>query len=896
MEMLKVTVGGGASASAGWSLRAARRVRPGLRFTSGALLAGVAAGVLALPAGPAFAQSEGGNLAALEEIVVTARFREERLQQTPLAVSALTAESLEMRGMDDVDSIGSVVPNAYFRQNGATPVIGIRGKINSDELSYSKPTVAVYTDDVYWARQTGMNFNLYDVERVEILRGPQGTLFGKNALGGAVRIVTKQPEGDNSGYVEATYGRFNQMDFKGALDLGLTKDLFMRFTGMSESRDGYIDELDWTCTMIKEGTPELAGIGDGIGGAVQVGQVEVTPGVPRPIYAPVYVEPGSQADNDFSFPQVAEDKRMERGVKNPCKIGSYRGIDRQGGRVQLRWVGTDNLDVTLTADVMNDNSQAWSPVPFEGGSTLSPLDELWIASDLLPKWGIMPDTFTGGTDDPHDGAFYRDPKKRETFETWQDPTTGEDFNLGEQVLNWGLSGKVVWDITDNVTLTYLSAFRQLKTQITGRSGTTQGDGTPFDTIHNAVRQYHKQYQNEVRLEGVAFDNALEWTIGGFWFKTDEFEIVNVDIEPLKYFKILELYHNDDFETDNKSAFIHTVYHLSDKLSFTGGLRYTDESNSVFFRHYPSLVATEPSVASATRFDWKAGVDYKLNDLHFVYGSVSTGFRSAGIQSRPYTLGQLKPFPQEEVVSYEIGYKGDFLDQRLRVNIAGFYDDYDPRILNTGGTQCSNAPDPDPQFYADEDLVDTDGDGVGDVCPAGTDFAGNQGLSYSLAIAAPSRVKGVEVEVTANPIPNLTINYTLGYNKFTSKIKDPEDQRYIHPDSIIQPRWSMSGGVQYDIEFQSGALLIPRIDWSYQSHNTVGSLWSSPASDQIIEARHLFNGRLTYISPDTDWQASLGVENIFDKFYWIHHSSGTGYGVPGSPAPPRQWSVSLRRNF
>jgi len=861
-----------------------------------ALLAGVSASVMILPAGPAGAQ-DGGGLGTLEEIVVTARFREERLQQTPLAVSAITADGLEMRGMDDVDSIGAVVPNAYFRQNGATPVIGIRGKINSDELSYSKPTVAVYTDDVYWARQTGMNFNLYDVERVEILRGPQGTLFGKNALGGAVRIVTKQPEGDNSGYVEAKYGRFNQMDFKGALDLGLTDDLYMRFTGMSESREGYIDELDWTCTMIKEGTPELAGIGDGIGGAVQVDEFAAFPGGPlRPIYAPVFVEPGSQADNDFSFPQVAEDKRLERGVKNPCRIGKYRGIDRQGGRVQLRWVGTDNLDVTLTADVMNDNSDAWSPVPFEGGSNLTPLDELWINSDLLSRWGLTPDTFTGGTADPHDGAFYRDPHDRETFETWRDPTTGEDFDLGEQVLNWGVSGKVVWDISDNISLTYLSAFRQLKTQITGRSGTTQGDGTPFDTIHNAVRQYHKQYQNEVRLEGIAFDNMLDWTIGGFWFKTDEFEIVNVDIEPLKYFKILELYHNDDFETDNKSAFIHSVFHLTDKLSFTGGLRYTDESNSVFFRHYPSLVATEPSVAKATRVDWKAGADYKITDLHFVYASASTGFRSAGIQSRPYTLGQLKPFPQEEVLSYEIGYKGDFFDQRLRVNIAGFYDDYDPRILNIGGTQCSNSDDPDPQFYRDEDLVDTNSDGVGDVCPTGTYFAGNQGLDYSLAVAAPSRVKGVELEVTANPIPNLTVNYTLGYNKFTSTIDDPDDPAYIHPDAIIQPRWTMSGGIQYDIDFGTGALLIPRIDWSYQSHNTVGALNRAPEPDQIIEARHLFNARLTYISADSDWQASLALENVFDKFYWIHHSSGTGYGVPGSPAPPRQWTISLRRNF
>ncbi|MDR2215827.1 MAG: TonB-dependent receptor [Nevskiaceae bacterium] len=855
------------------------------------VLASVSAAVAALCAMPVSAAQNNDDLGGLEEVVVTARFREELLQQTPLAVSAITAEGLEMRGMDDVDSIGAVVPNAYFRQNGATPLIGIRGKINADELSFSKPTVAVYTDDVYWARQTGMNFNLYDVERVEVLRGPQGTLFGKNALGGAVRVISKEAKGDDTGYLEVKYGRFNQMDFKGALDMGLTDDLYMRITGMSESRDGYIDQLDFTCTMIEEGTPELAGIGDGIIGATPAGTA-----LGQTVYAPVFGTVGSPEDNAFSFPQVAEDRRAEAGVGNPCKLGTYRGIDRQGGRVQFRYVGVDNLDISLTADVMNDNSEAWSPIPFEGGSNLTPNDIAWINADLLPRWGIRPETFTGGTDDPLDGAFYRDPRQRETFETWRDPTTGENFNLGERVLTWGLTGKLVWSINDNMQLTYLSAFRQLETAITGRSGTTQGDGTPFDTIHNAVRQYHKQYQNEARLEGVAFDNKLDWTVGAFWFTTDESEIVNVDIEPLKFFKILELYHFDEFETDNKSAFLHGVYHVTDKLAVTAGLRYTDESNTVMFRHYPALIAAAPSVATASRYDWKLGVDYKFTEEHFAYASAATGFRSAGVQSRPWTVGQLKPFPEEEVLSYEVGYKGDFFNRRLRVNVAGFFDDYDPRILNLAGRQCSDANDPDPQYYRVQDLVDTNGDGVGDVCPAGTVFEGNQGLNYALASGVPTTVYGAELEATANPLPNLTLNYTFGYNKFTSSMDDVTDPAYIHPDAIIQPRITMSAGVQYDVDLQSGARLVPRLDWSYQSKNTVGALNIAPQPDQILAAHSLFNARLTYVSPNDVWQTSLAIENLFDKFYWIHHGSGTGYGVPGSPAPPRQWTVTLRRNF
>lgn len=846
--------------------------------------------------GPALAQQGG----VLEEIVVTSRYREERLQQTPLAVSAFTSENLEVQGITDVDEMGSVIPNAYFRPNGANPIIGLRGKVNEDFLGFAKPTVALYTDGVYWARQTGMNFNLFDIERVEVLRGPQGTLFGKNALGGAIRIVTRQPEGNNTGYVEATYGKFNQMKLRGAMDVALADDLFMRFTGFAEKQDGYIDKLDFACTMHEEGTPELAGYGDGIGGVQQVGTTGDAFPIERPIYAPVMVEPGSEADNNFAFPFEAEDDRLSRGTKNPCKTGTYRGKDVHAGRVQLRYVGMDDVEVTLTADITDNNGEAWTPVTKRIAHNMGPLEELWIQSKIFGHSGIGLDRIVGDPNDPHDGAFYRNPRDRETFETWRDPVDDEDWDFGENIKNWGVSARVIWDITDSTNLTYLSAYRRMETKWAARSGTTQGDGTPYDAIHNGVRQMHEQIQNEIRLEGLAFDNRLEWTLGGFWFDSNAWEMLHVDISAITYLGLFELRHDDDFDVSNKSGFAHGVFSVTPELSVTAGMRYTDETNDILLQHPPEIIADEPLSTSADRIDWKAGVDYQLTDEHLLYGTVSTGFRSAGFQGRPFTPAQVNQtylaYPQEEVLSYEVGLKGDFFDQRLRLNVAAFYDDYDPRVVGDDRTQCSAyAAEEAPHPYTEDELVDTDGDGIGDVCPAGTFMEGTSGFGYPFDVAAPSTVKGVELEVTATPVTNLQVNFQAGYNKFTSKADSPNEPGFIHPDALIQPRWNMSGGIQYAIRSEAGTFT-PRVDWNYTSHNTMGEVTTAPAESQILEGYHLFNAGLRYTTPERDWEASIRVENVFNKFYWYHFATGSGFDTPGSPAPPRHWSITIRRNF
>jgi iron complex outermembrane recepter protein len=249
---------------------------------------------------PTLAQDEQDEVrVGLEEIIVTARFREENLQRTPVAITAVLGEELTAMGFTNMSEMGRAVPNAYFRQ-GASPwgrsnQVFIRGVGQGDFQFTQEPRTATYIDDVYYASVFGSVFDLLDLQQVEVLRGPQGTLFGRNAMGGAIRIVSKKPEGGGTGNLEATFGDFDRVDLRGSFDQTLVEDkLFLRVSGVSKHRDGYQQQLDFTCAMIAQGTPQLAGLGDGV--------VGWTPGV-----GPIMGAPNSAADNAFSFPSVRPD-------------------------------------------------------------------------------------------------------------------------------------------------------------------------------------------------------------------------------------------------------------------------------------------------------------------------------------------------------------------------------------------------------------------------------------------------------------------------------------------------------------------------------------------------------------------------------------------------------------
>jgi len=191
---------------------------------------------------PAAAKATAKEDASLETIQVTARRTVENLQTVPVAVTSIGAEDLKQKGIENIVAVQQQSPNTTLqisRGTNSTLTAYIRGIGQQDPLWGFEPGVGIYIDDVYLARPQGAAMDVYDVERIEVLRGPQGTLYGRNTIGGAVKYVTKPLSGDNEFAVRGTLGSYNQRDLKLSGQTALTDKLFVGAAGAVYTRDGF---------------------------------------------------------------------------------------------------------------------------------------------------------------------------------------------------------------------------------------------------------------------------------------------------------------------------------------------------------------------------------------------------------------------------------------------------------------------------------------------------------------------------------------------------------------------------------------------------------------------------------------------------------------------------------
>jgi len=215
---------------------------------------------LALAAMPVSAQEQAADAAATDaatadqaggDIVVTAQFRSQRLQDTPLSITAVNAATLESRNQTDLSQVAAQAPNVTLQAMGgaygSSLGASIRGVGQFDFNPAYEPGVGMYIDDVYYATLTGGIFDLLDLERVEILRGPQGTLTGRNSIGGAIKLFSKKPNAENGGTIEAVYGSRNRVDLRASANFALTDNLFARISGVYKRQNGYVDQIDYGC-------------------------------------------------------------------------------------------------------------------------------------------------------------------------------------------------------------------------------------------------------------------------------------------------------------------------------------------------------------------------------------------------------------------------------------------------------------------------------------------------------------------------------------------------------------------------------------------------------------------------------------------------------------------------
>jgi len=782
----------------------------------GATTVASAIAVSLLGASPVYAQgaaAEQESSGGLEEVVVTAQFREERLQDTPIAITAVSDEMLRARGQTSIVQLTNEAPSVQLRPAPAAFGPGlnafIRGIGQGDFNFAFEPGVGVYVDDVYYSTLHGAVLDLLDLERVEVLRGPQGTLQGRNSIGGAIRLITKKPTGDGGGFVDVGFGQFNMVTARGAGELALVPDkLFMRIAGVTKHQDGYQNRVDFACA---NGFPA---------------------GVPTNLS-------GSASD---------------------CTVGTAGGKSYSSGRVSLRWVPNDRLEINLAGDVTDDNSEVQaSTLRFARPITTVP----GYGSQFVPT---SPDvTYSTFCDNGLAAAPFGGPPITNPFGTFCIPPVNKIWQAGG-------SANIEFKINDSLSLKSITAYRQFKAAF---AEDVDGSPLPAETVFNNT--FHHGFQQELQLNGTA--SRLDYTFGGFYFKQTNRNSNRVDIPYVTGLgRVLDFTSNDPVTSDTWAAFVHGAWHLSDPLTITTGLRYSKETKDyTFSRLNPDNSGGNPIVGSLTgttghyegsKLDYRFSLDYRFNPQLLTYIGYSTGFKGGGINPRPFFVSQVVPFGKETLDTAELGLKSDLWDRRLRLNAAIFY-----------------------SWYKDMQLVPLSCD---DISPfPGAPCAAPRNL-------ADSHISGAEVEMAFRPTQAFSIDASVSYLKFSYSRLDPAALGSVDPNAdtpAATPKTQASLGVQYELPIGEYGSLTPRFDVYHQSDiNGLSSATAAPW--QVVHSYTTVNGRLTWRGPSDKWEAGVEVDNLTDKeyFYNTFDLSGLAGFAQAQPAPPRTWSVNFRRTF
>ena len=819
--------------------------------TAAGALSSLAAGVLALGVSNAFAQDaqnpQGGQTAqnqaanapstgGLEEVVVTARYRQENLQQTPIAISAITAEDIQQRGFTNASDVALSVPNASFRPAqaafGNTETAYIRGVGQNDFNFAFEPGVAIYVDDVYYPTTMSSQFDLMDLERVEVLRGPQGTLFGRGAIGGAVRYVSKPATGDNTGFATVTVGDRHRVDLRAGYDFALIPDkLFVRVTGMSKKQDGYQKIIDFVCAF-----PALAG----------------------------------------TLPATT------RNRNSGCQTGTLGGTDVQGARAQFRFVANDSLEFGTTVDYQRDNAESRADSITAIGNFIPPVKawDNFMFNGTLNGSGLVadrPNPNFGGYGVHYDSRFI--PKSPYvTYESFQDPYTGLQLPRKEALDQKGIAATMDWKLTDSVNTKLILAWRNWNSAF----GTDQ-DGSPLGFAGADGIQHFTYRTAEWRFNGQALDKKLDWTVGAFLYDGNSSSAQSV---PLPAFGGPNYYSNptgftgslpnallvngkDTGHYENKSGFLHGVYSFNDAWHLELGARYSSDKKHDL---NDNTIVVLPVESDQNHFDWRAGLDWQVTPDVLLYTSASTGYRPPAFNPRPFQPSQFVPVKGETMTAYEFGLKSDWFDRKLRANLAAFYSDYKQRIIPAAGIEC---------------VKNASGVCIGPVV-----------VPLTAYINAPAKIKGGELELEFRPIDALLLTAQAGYTKFDASTTTFQGAPYSgttpNGEAAYVPKWNASATAQYTVDLPNGATLSPRWDAYLQTQICSGQFQSSCTAGYVLH-----NARVEYAGPERDWSIAAGLQNVTNKVYYYNIFDLTPFGEPtieAQVAPPREWYLSVTRNF
>lgn len=778
---------------------------------------------------------EGSNS---EEIVVTAQFRRQNLQDVPIAITAVSGETLEKRGQTSLADVGNNAPNVTLRQGAATfgpsVVAYIRGVGQRDTNFALEPGVGLYIDDVYLPTMHGSLLNLVDLDRVEILRGPQGTLAGQNSIGGAIKLYSKKPDGSHDAYLSATYGSYNRVEVRGAANFTLAPEtLFARLSGAAVRKDGYITRYDYRCTHPSSTIPS----------AVQ----------------------GSD-----------------------CKLGTEGGKEYVAGRLALRWTPSSSVTLDISADVTRDGSEvAPSTLLYVGRSAAPGATNTGVATPPSSPYVLNGNIYGTATGSPYIsyspyGAYAQDTFSNSPYISYENyidiaPRDGSApwaAPLKSALNTWGVSGTLNADLSDGVKLTSITAYREFD------GNYSSGDGSPFTPTLQANKVYNHQFSQELRVSAKLGDIA-NLTLGGFYFHKRSRYNARITLTTLSFIE------DDTIPATTKAAFANLEVNPVQNLSFLGGIRYTDQSKTFTYGRFgvpgsSSGGAVPPPLAplnglvgkySGDRFDYRVGAQYRFAPEVMAYAQFSTGFRGGGINPRPFFPQQALPHNPESLKAYEVGLKTDLFDRTLRFNTSAFINKYSDILVTVSSCPLIGAP------------------------PAPCALPLNAGDATIKGFEAEMSWRPVAGLSLEGSLAYLHFHYdSISAAAANSGIGTEDRGQYISPwqwSISAQYEIALGGGSTFTPRID-----VSHVDTFNRNSNNVDATTGGKDIFGRVPGHTLVNGRLTYATADRDWELSVEVRNLTDKLYYtdLFDNRGSTNSIQGTPAEPRTWAVSVKRRF
>ncbi len=855
---------------------------------------------LALPAGPAWAQSaaaEDGYTAG--DIVVTANKRQQSINDVGLSIQAATASSLANRGIKDVSDLGKLVPGFIATQSSfATPIYTLRGIGLYDSTIGASPAVAIYTDEIsrnYPIMSDALNL---DIERVEVLKGPQGTLFGQSSTGGAINYIVAKPTDTLKAGFDASYERFGKLDVSGFVSGPISDTLKFRLAVKA------IEGGTWQYDIIKTTpaqSPDTLGAERKLMGRLSL---EFTPS------DRVKIQATFTGARDHSDPQAPHYDQSPYNVYSAASLAAANanpatsnpfGVVNDELYAQFTTPGGPGYNSTFLSFQNNAVTR------MNGTNSINAFPQPWS------QFGWQKDALiTLGSPNVHNARAG----------SW-----GPGFMKPNR--DWYFQGNLRADIdlSDNIKLTSITSYAEKEVHHTvNLSGTTADSyGVRTDGKVDAFNQ-------ELRLSGKT--GGLTWIVGGNYdhvktkdnndyilydfFGADPFVWASSGIGPVQ---------NTHQDFNNKletwAIFGNAEYKITDHLTISGGARYTKNKLSASYAYYEPLATDtngfvpyygtnrifnalcnifhpvtggNPSCViqpgqsfingdgrpgypafvpilnplkdsfTEDNVSFRAGLNYKFDNGGLVYATFSQGYK-AGVYSNlgASVISQYVPAKQEKLVSYELGFKMPLADRRVHLNAAAFYYDYTNKQVRAKVLD---------QIW---------------------------GLLERLVNIPKSKVYGIEAEFDAEPIDGLNLsasgtymdskvtshydtlvtstgNFSVYNNMgFTGDFKNSQlpFTPHVSANADVQYEWKM-GGVK---PFLGGTVVYQGKSNATFQNATLRASWFEIPSYTTVDLRAGVSGN------DDQWKFSVYGHNVFNKYYL---TSPTYYGdarwsMAGKPA-------------